>query len=113
MAYKNIETQRAARRSWLDKNPLWNAEYHQRRRLARWGLTPESYEALAAQGCRICGTLDPGTPHRRFCMDHDHETGKFRGLLCNRHNLALGHFRDSIEEMWSALAYLGESANLG
>lgn len=39
-------------------------------------------------------------------MDHDHETDEFRGLLCHRHNLALGHFKDSIEELHAAIDYL-------
>jgi hypothetical protein len=53
------------------------------------GVTVEQYDAmLAAQGggCAICGTK-PKT--RRLDVDHDHKTGRVRGLLCHRCNRAL------------------------
>ena len=39
-------------------------------------------------------------------LDHDHKTGRIRGMLCNRHNLALGHFRDEIKALQAAVRYL-------
>lgn len=64
--------------------------------LREYGLTPEDYEAmLAAQngGCAICG--GPNTRRQRgvvdrMHIDHDHSTGRVRGLLCNNCNLVLG-----------------------
>jgi hypothetical protein len=58
-------------------------------RAAQLGITDDDYEALlAAQGggCAICGN-PPKT--RRLHVDHDHKTGKVRGLLCHRCNRAL------------------------
>ena len=58
-------------------------------RRAQLGLTLAAYEALLeAQGggCAICGAT-PKT--RRLDTDHDHKTGKVRGLLCHRCNRAL------------------------
>lgn len=56
-----------------------------RRRLAAYGLTPEQYAKMQeAQGnaCAICDyTPKPG--RRRLEVDHDHETGRVRGLLCH------------------------------
>ena len=40
------------------------------------------------------------------CVDHDHKTGNYRAILCNRHNRALGQFHDSIAEIQDALFYL-------
>lgn len=39
-------------------------------------------------------------------VDHCHKSGKFRGLLCNRHNRALGLFQDNVEHLRAAAAYL-------
>lgn len=73
-----------------------------------YGLTPEQYTAfLEAQDhrCAICRTDEPkgkGTWH----VDHDHATGRTRGLLCNSCNLALGHFADDTGRLEAAIAYL-------
>ena len=65
-----------------------------------YGLTVDQYAAmLAAQGggCKICGTNVPGGNAGSFRVDHDHKTGKVRGLLCHRCNVSLGGFGDSKE----------------
>lgn len=41
-----------------------------------------------------------------WSLDHDHETGKFRGWICNKCNLALGNFNDDIARIKNAAAYL-------
>jgi hypothetical protein len=45
---------------------------------------------------------------KRKCVDHSHETGRFRGILCLNCNLGLGHFRDSGVILESAILYLVE-----
>jgi hypothetical protein len=50
--------------------------------------------------CEIC------TKHCNIQKDHSHETGKWRGHLCFSCNSALGLFKDSIETMLEAIAYL-------
>ena len=59
-----------------------------------YGITQEGYNELFIKQngrCAICGTTDTGR-HNYFDVDHCHETGKVRGLLCNRCNRALGRF---------------------
>jgi hypothetical protein len=71
-------------------------------------LTRADYEALlAAQGgvCPLCGKRSTKT----LCVDHCHETGTIRGLLCRQCNFALGCFTDSQAAMMAAIAYLGGS----
>lgn len=79
---------------------------------ARWrnyGITRDEYTALlAAQKgvCAICGG-DPGTSRGgRFHVDHDHETGEVRGLLCASCNQGLGSFRDNPDYLAAAIRYL-------
>ena len=72
-----------------------------------YGITIEQYdEMLAAQegACAICRGTESGAP--RWQVDHDHQTGTVRGLLCNSCNLALGLLKDSPEIVGAALNYL-------
>lgn len=77
-----------------------------------YGISAKDYvELLEKQGhvCAICG--EPETRIHRgslasFSVDHDHETGKVRGLLCGTCNHGLGYFRDDVELMKNAIEYL-------
>ena len=73
----------------------------------KFGITPEQYdEMLAAQGggCAICHR-EP-RPDISLHVDHDHETGRIRGLLCFRCNNSLGDLDDSAVLLQAALAYV-------
>jgi len=41
-----------------------------------------------------------------LCVDHDHTTGKFRGLLCHRCNTGIGNFKENIQSLKNAIEYL-------
>ena len=74
----------------------------------RYGITEEQYaEMLESQGykCAICGA-DQCSSGRNFAVDHNHETGKVRGLLCSNCNTSLGRFKDNRQILLNALAYL-------
>lgn len=76
----------------------------------RIGIDPVLAEAyyLSHDGkCEICGLIE--NSGRALAMDHCHKTGKIRGMLCQKCNIALGHFKDSPEVMLRALAYLKNS----
>jgi hypothetical protein len=62
---------------------------------------------LAAQrgGCGICGTKTVPTIGS-FHVDHDHVTGKVRGLLCHHCNVGIGSLGDSVEVLSKAISYL-------
>lgn len=82
---------------------------YRRALLKRYGLTPEGYEALfeAQSGlCAICRRDDGQTKHGMLHVDHDHDSGRVRGLLCSTCNTGIGHLGDDIERVKLALAYL-------
>jgi hypothetical protein len=85
-------------------------EYQWRRALLRHGLTPEIYEEmLARQGgvCAICRCSARGSD-RRLHVDHDHATGRVRGLLCGPCNHAVGLFKDDPARLSRAATYLAQ-----
>lgn len=77
-----------------------------------YGLTLKQYEALLveqAEACAICGRSPDGFK-RAFAVDHDHETGIVRGILCPDCNRGLGGFQDKLEIVEKAVEYLKKSA---
>lgn len=80
---------------------------HERRVEAVYGITPAQYaEIFRRQGGR-CGICKAQPRTIRFAVDHDHQTGEVRGILCKRcnHDL-LGGGHDSIHGLFGAIAYL-------
>jgi hypothetical protein len=92
----------------------YNAEHRDKRcaydLMRHYGLSSDDYDALfsSQQGkCAICNGDNGG---RRLHTDHDHETGKVRGLLCSNCNTAIGLLGDDIELLNKAVLYLKGSA---
>ncbi len=74
-------------------------------------LTRAQYDELLASqghGCAICGNSRPGG-RGIFHIDHDHVTGKIRGILCASCNLSLGMMKDNTEILKRAIEYLEKS----
>lgn len=97
----NIEAARRHSREWYARNA---AAVLSKRRAKKYGIAPEQLEQLcaAAQGrCAICFT-----PTADLHVDHDHTTGKVRGMLCHSCNTGLGHFRDDRRNLYAAIRYL-------
>lgn len=77
---------------------------------SRHGFEPEDImKVLLEQGgtCAIC--KNPPSPARSLSIDHDHQTGAFRGWLCTRCNLGLGYF-STLELTKAAQDYLEKAA---
>lgn len=73
------------------------------------GLTKDEVaEWFTEQGkkCAICHRTNPGKA--QWHGDHDHKTGRFRGVLCGPCNMALGLFKDDIVRIIRAAGYLAE-----
>jgi hypothetical protein len=82
------------------------AERH-KRILRKYGLTEEQWQIIAnaqRNRCAIC--IKPFSRARLACVDHDHETGLVRGLLCTACNYAVGERHDDVEWFRNAAKYL-------
>jgi len=76
-----------------------------------YGLTPEKHLAMQeAQdySCAICGKHEDELGYK-LRVDHNHDSGKVRGLLCNGCNTSLGHFGDSVDGLQKAIDYLNKT----
>jgi len=71
-----------------------------------YGLTVEQVEQMALTGCAICRTTDWNGRHARPHIDHCHETGRVRGVLCSECNTGLGKFKDNPNLLRRAVEYL-------
>lgn len=74
----------------------------------RYGLTVEDWDKLFTSQGRCCAICRGAEPDRRrgWAVDHDHRTGRVRGILCSTCNLVLGMFKDSADRHDAASAYL-------
>jgi hypothetical protein len=84
------------------------------RRRKLYGITLNDYQALLAVhngGCWICGSTTTSKHHKYLSVDHDHATGKVRGVLCANCNHGLGSFKDNPDRLRRAAEYL-EAANV-
>jgi hypothetical protein len=92
----------------------WNLYSRAKGLQRRYGITEEDYNTLLeVQGgkCAICGSTQgrmhaaTGEP-RHLAVDHDHETGEIRGLLCDGCNQGIGLLGDDPNRLADAAAYL-------
>lgn len=112
----NRDRARSSQQAWREKNghgdnpDTARAAYLRR----KYGITVQEYEEmLAGQNgrCASCGSTEPGNgrsgePRQFFSVDHDHVTGKIRGLLCQPCNLALGFADDDPNRLLALAAYV-------
>ena len=106
----NPEKVKEQRKQWGINN-RWNRALTQSRTAAKkreyilCSATAEELKAAFTGKCDLCGCPEMECT-TQLHMDHDHETGEFRGFLCARCNIGIGHFRDSEELLIDALHYL-------
>lgn len=106
-------------RKWVASNPDRVQDYRNKdswtlaKRCARRGITPEQlidrYERQ--EGC--CAICKDGIELVDSAIDHNHETGEFRGVLCKQCNRALGMFKDNPAVLRNAVEYLEAFGSYG
>lgn len=101
------ERNRAYRTTENGRRRTWLADVKR-----RYNVSGEEAEAIVRKRmgkCEICGdrsTVIHKGVVRNLAIDHDHQTGHIRGVLCNACNLGLGSFRDNEELLIKAAQYL-------
>lgn len=106
---------RETRASWSDERKAQEA----RRKYAGWlrrsyNISIEQYDEMLFEqggGCAICRATEPGG-RGGFHVDHCHDGGFVRALLCSRCNMMIGLAKDSEELLVAAAAYVSEHQNL-
>lgn len=91
------------KKNWTKRE--YAAQYNRRRKYAKYGLTTEAYETMRAEQdgrCAICMQEQEGDMY----IDHCHEEGHVRGLLCFSCNVGLGHFSDDPGVLRAAAEYI-------
>lgn len=96
---KTLKGKLSARRNWLKRN---------------YSITPSQYDKmLVSQNgvCAICYQKNMGG--RRLGVDHDHETGRVRALLCGWCNTGIGHFKENIHLLYRTADYIEFHQRIG
>lgn len=79
-------------------------------RMRKYGISAKDYEEMWDKQngrCLICGEKKENKgKYNSLFVDHNHETGKVRGLLCQRCNFLIGQARDDVKVLKSAIKYL-------
>jgi hypothetical protein len=104
----NRELHSARLRNWRKANPEKARQTLRRAQLKLWyGVTPEWVDAtiVAQRGCAICKVED-AVKRGGWHVDHDHSTGKTRGVLCGHCNRGMGFLKDDSEICAAAAEYL-------
>lgn len=102
------EYERASYHKHKHKKPYVYEEDKDVKLKRAYGISYQEYlHMLEAQqnACAICG-IEKENVSRAFAVDHCHDTGKVRGLLCNNCNTGIGNLRDDIGLLERAIVYL-------
>lgn len=94
----------------------WQADQAAQRRAAgntkAWDMPKAEFEERLRLQDNKCAICDKTIVGRDIHRDHDHDTGEWRGLLCNNCNRGLGHFQDNPELLATAAFYLVKNTDV-
>lgn len=110
---RNCRKANQTSRTWRQANPGRVAVITLRSQLKRYGITEVDYTSLLQQQrgvCAICHRPETRIDARgkvcRLAVDHDHDTGAVRGLLCTKCNSAMGQADDNPDRLLAMAIYL-------
>ena len=97
------ESKRTKREWWQLHKGYCKKEQRKNAIKRLYGITLKDYEVMFTKQKGLCAICDK--PHKILCIDHNHNTGKVRGLLCKGCNLSIGR----LENRWDRIIeYLKE-----
>ncbi len=98
------------RQEQVDAQIAEDPNFYRRQNIRRYGITLEEAEILAHENCNLCAicqTLPTGRgASNKLHVDHCHASGMVRSMLCYGCNTGLGHFKENVTIMLSAIEYL-------
>jgi len=109
---KNWRTKNKKHKAAYEKN--WRENNREKHRAIKvhykYGLCEKELNSMLLEqnySCKICG-MSQSEMKKALCVDHCHETGKVRGLLCDNCNKAIGLLKDSVRLLNNAITYLSK-----
>jgi hypothetical protein len=89
------------REKFLDQRKNWHLK-------KTYGITLDEYKTIVMEQGGVCAVClkNEKQHYRQLAVDHDHTTGKVRGLLCHDCNRALGFLKDDVNYLKRAIEYL-------
>lgn len=116
---RNLRDQSLKHKQQAKKYYENNKDKERNRKLLRiYGISLEQYKQMRIDQnhkCKICEVDELNAGKKGLVIDHNHETGQIRGLLCGSCNRALGYFKDRLDILNKAVNYLSkksESSNV-
>ncbi len=109
---KNPGVASSRMKQWKKDNPEKFKAHARKALLKKYGLSIEQFDELLVSqnnACKLCKKLRLPT-EREWQVDHCHDTGRVRGILCYNCNVGLGHFTDSPTLLAAAIEYLGKTS---
>jgi len=88
-SYYKYREQRLEHRKTVKRSPMKYREYKMR---SRYGIEIEEYDAMVEAQHGECAICHKSLGQKNLFIDHNHETGRIRGLLCRKCNTAIGFF---------------------
>jgi len=104
--------------SACNKKRLSTPENVERRRALSWraclkkfGITEDDYNKMFESQLGLCAICHKPEAEIKLAVDHDHDTGRIRGLLCKKCNMGIGLLGDNPDTLATALLYLRRASN--
>lgn len=106
--YEQGDAGKATRKRYAQGETAANSRWEYS--LKQYNITADQYYVMLSEQnncCSICGVTEEHN-NKKLAVDHCHETGKVRALLCHNCNVGLGNFKDNVALMQRAISYLKE-----